>query len=131
MEELYNMEISRNTLLSMIENNPEIKELSQEEVILKKQILESIGCNQSQIINIISSNSLYLTKTNKEIIDLINYLKEIGFSTLNILFDSNPYIFNLEPFEIKKYIIERQNEGKELEDIIDDLESNTYLFFEM
>ena len=50
---------------------------------------------------------------------------------LNILLDSNPYILNLEVFEIEKYIYERLNKDEELEDIIDDLESNPQLFNEL
>ena len=65
------------------------------------------------------------------IIKLINKLKEYGFSTLNILLDSNPYILNLEVFEIEKYINYRLNNGERLEDIIDDLESNPIILSEL
>ena len=51
--------------------------------------------------------------------------------TYNILFDANPYILNLEPFEIEKYINERKNNGENMEDIVDDLDSNPYLFNEL
>ena len=50
---------------------------------------------------------------------------------LNILFDSNPYILNLEVFEIENYINSRLDSGEKLEDIIDDLDSNPILFNEM
>ena len=46
-------------------------------------------------------------------------------------YDSNPYILNLEVFEIEKYINTRKNNGELLEDIIDDLDSNPYLFNEI
>ena len=128
MEELYNLEISENTIKSMLEINPEIKELTNNEIIEKKQLLKSIGCNNIQIMDIISSNPNYLTKINEEVIKLINYLKELKFTNLNILFDSNPYILDLEPFEIERYIENRKNNGEKLEDIVDDLDSNPYLF---
>jgi hypothetical protein len=128
LEELYNLEISENTIKSMLEINPEIKELTNNEIIEKKQLLKSIGCSNIQITDIISSNPNYLTKINEEVIKLINYLKELKFTTLNILFDSNPYILDLEPFEIERYIENRKNNGEKLEDIVDDLDSNPYLF---
>ena len=128
MEELYNLEISENTIKSMLEINPEIKELTNNEIIEKKQLLKSIGCSNIQIMDIISSNPNYLTKINEEVIKLINYLKELKFTNLNILFDSNPYILDLEPFEIERYIENRKNNGEKLEDIVDDLDSNPYLF---
>ena len=58
-------------------------------------------------------------------------MKEKGFTTLNILFDGNPYILNLDDFEIENYIENREKEGEKVEDIVDDLESNPYLFQEI
>ena len=72
-----------------------------------------------------------LSRTNTGLICLINYLQQLGFNNLNILFDSNPYILNLEPFEIKNYIEGRIKNGNLIEEIIDDLESNPILFNEM
>lgn len=128
MEELYNLGISLTTLGSMLELNPEIKEMSNNEIIEKIALLKLIKCSDNQIINIISSNSLYLSKTKEEYLKLINYLTKLNFTTLNILFDSNPYILNLEPYEIEEYIKNRKNNGELEEDIIDDLDSNPYLF---
>ena len=131
MIELYNIGISDGTLKSMIEINPEISELSDKEIIKKIEILKEINCNKTQILNIISSNPIFLSRGINEIIKLLSCLQEIGFTCLNILFDSNPYILNLEPFEIKKYINNRINQGEMLEDIVDDLDSNPYLFQEI
>ena len=74
---------------------------------------------------------MYLDKTNDIVLRLISKLKLYGFSMLNILFDSNPYILNLEVFEIENYINNRLDSGEELEDIIDDLDSNPILFNEI
>lgn len=128
MIELYNMGLSENTIKNMIEITPEIKDMDVKEIIEKKTILENINCDDRQIINIISSNPRYLNRTNLEIINLIEKLTNLGFDTLNILFDSNPYILNLEPFEIDNYINNRISNGEILEDVIDDLDSNPYLF---
>lgn len=131
MEELFNLGISENTIRSMIELNPNIKEMSSEQIKEKEIILEKLNCSSNQIRNIISSNALYLDRTNDEVIKLINTLIKYNFKTLNILFDSNPFILNLEPFEIENYIQNRINNGEILEDIIDDLDSNPYLFNEL
>ena len=131
MEELFKIGISEKTIKDMIEINPNIKEMTSKEVKEKIEILKQINCSDTQILNIISSNARYLDKTNKEIIDLIKYLLSLGFNTLNILFDSNPYILNLEIFEIENYIKERQNQGELLEDIVDYLDSNPYIFTEI
>lgn len=131
MEELYNLGIGDNTLKSMMELYPNLNELSKEEIIEKEQLLEKIGCSRQQILNIISSNVMYLDRTTDEIIELITFFKKLGFNTLNILFDSNPYILNMEIFEIENYINKRIKNHELLEDIIDDLDSNPYLFTEM
>ena len=131
MEELYNLGISDTTLKCMIEINPEILEMSNNEKNEKKDILKTINCTHREILNIISSNALMLSRTNSGLIDLINYLKELGFDNLNILFDSNPYILNLEPFEIKRYIDDKLNDGESVDDVIDELDSNPYLFKEL
>ena len=131
MEELYNIGISENTIKSMLEINPELKDITKKEIEEKENILNRINCDNTQIINIISSNPIFLSRINTDIIKLLNYLINLGFKTLNILFDSNPYILNLDVFEIEEYINKRKNKGEELEDIIDDLDSNPYLFNEM
>ena len=131
MQELYNIGISENTIKQMVEINSEIMELTDNEIIEKEEILRKIKCDEVQILNIISSNPNYLTRTNGEIIELLKYLTNLGFTCLNILFDSNPYILNLEPFEIKRYIEERIKNGEDIEQIIDDLDSNPYLFSEI
>lgn len=130
MEELYNLDLSENIVKSMIELNDEIKEMSNSEIKEKKVILEQVGLTENQIRNVISSNPMFLSRANNEILNLIKCLYSYGFDTLNILFDSNPYILNLEEFEINNYINERKECGEILEDIIDDLDSNPYLFNE-
>ena len=84
-----------------------------------------------QIKNIVSSNAQYLDRSENDIQKLISKMKEKGFTTLNILFDGNPYILNLDDFEIENYIENREKEGEKVEDIVDDLESNPYLFQEI
>ena len=66
MIELYNIGISDTTLKSMIEINPEIAELTNQDIIEKVNILKEISCSESQILNIISSNPLFLSKTNSK-----------------------------------------------------------------
>lgn len=130
MESLFNLGLSENTLRSMLEQCPDIKELSNDEVISKINILKALKCRDNEIINIISSNAIYLNRSNNDIEILLDKLIEYGFSNFNILFDSNPYILNLSACEIENYIEERLKNNELLEDIVDDLESNPYLFNE-
>ena len=127
---IYNLDISEDVLKSMIEINPEILLLSDMEIENKLNILKSIGINDSMLKNIICSNPMYLSRLDEDIILLINKLLTIGFTSINILIDSNPYILNLDDFEIEEYINKRLKD-ESLDSIVDDLESNPYLFNEI
>lgn len=131
MRELYDLGISEDTLKSMIEIEPSIKELDETEVKEKIYLLKEINCSNNQIIDIISSNPHYLNRENSDVLKLIQLLLNYGFNTLNILFDSNPYILNLDNFEIEDYINSKINNGELLEDIVDSLEDNPLLFNEI
>ena len=115
----------------MIEICPNLENLKEEEILEHIEILKSIGCNEIQIRNIISSNALYLDRTKTDIKKLIKKMEELGFDTLDILFDGNPYILNIDDYELDKYIKGREEKGEKKEDIIDELSSNLYLFEEI
>ena len=98
MLELYNLNISDNTINEMIEVVPELEEISNKEIKEKVEFLKNIGCNNRQITNIISSNPTYLIRYKEDISKLFKTLKDYNFTTLDILFDGNPYILNLDSF---------------------------------
>ena len=131
MKELYNLELSIDEIKNMIEICPHIKNISEEDIKQKIIYLQEINCSNEQIANIIYVNPLYFDKTNEEIIFLINKLYKLGFETLNILFEENPYILNLETYEIDNYINSKLNNKENLKNIIDDLDSNPLLFNEI
>lgn len=128
---LFELGISEETINNMVELFPELKDMNEKDTLKKITVLEKLGCSNNQIINIIGSNPEYLTKSNKVILDLISKLIDLGFKNLNILFDANPYILNFESYEIDNYVNKRIEKGELLEDIVDDLDSNPYLFSEV
>ena len=130
-EILKNMGISESTINNMVEMCENIKELSAEEILKKIDILKKENCDEIQIRNIISSNASYLDKSNTDINKLITKLKEYGFTNLDLLFDGNPYILNLDDFEIERYIKGRLETGELLEDIVDDMSANLFEFSEI
>lgn len=131
MNELLNFGLSENTIKAMTEENAEIINLTDDEVIEKENLLRNINCSEEQVINIISSNASFLSADNSDILNLFNALTSYGFTTLNILFDANPYILNLQAYEIKNYINDRLNKNESLDLVVDDLESNPILFNEI
>ncbi len=123
--------ISEKTINQMEEICPNIKDLTKKEVLNKIEILKNINCDDIQIRNIVSSNAMYLDKSNTDINKLINELRKLGFDNLDLLFDGNPNILNLDDFEVRRYIEDRERNGELLEDIVDDMSSNLFIFEEI
>ena len=131
MDMLYKLGLEEKEIYEMIERCKDIKDLTEEEIEQKILLLKKLDCNERHIRNIIVSNPDYLNRTNSDVIKLINKLFILDFDCINILLDSNPYILNKDDFEVECYIKNRLENGEELEDIVDDLNSNPILFDEM
>ena len=127
MNRLFELGITEFDMKNMLDLVPDIINIDDNDINEKIEILKYMGCTDRHIRNIIVSNPMYLDRLNSDVINLINYLNECGFSDLNILFDTNPYFLNYDVFEIKDYISKQLNLSKELKDIIDDIESNPYV----
>lgn len=131
MQELFNLGINEKEIIDIIEICPMIKDLEKNEIADKINILDYINCSVQMKKNIITSNPFYLNRTNEEILKLVKLLNKLGFNNLNILFDSNPYILNLDLFQIENYVNCELKKGNLLEDIVDELQSKPYLFQEL
>ena len=130
MDKVFELGINDNDLRFMLEQVPNIFYMNSEEVCNKINILKYVECTDRQIKNIIVSNPNYLDRIDNDILKLINYLKQIGFKNIDLLFDSNPYFLNYDVFEIEDYVNKRVMEGKKIEDIIDEIEDNPYIIDE-
>lgn len=129
MLELYNLGISELDLKNIIEMNPDITNISEEEIRKLIMILKQINCNDKMVRNIIISNPFYLSRIDTDIINLINKLASLGLSTLNLLFDTNPYLLNKDTFEIEEFLKKKQKEYS-IEEIVDMIDSNPYIIEE-
>ena len=127
MDRLLELGINEFDLRNMLYVVPNIVDMSDKEIDDKIDILKYVGCNDRHIKNIIISNPGYLDRVNSDLLKLINYLNTNGFSNLNLLFDSNPYFLNYDVFEVRNYINKQINLGKNMTDIIDEIESNPYV----
>ena len=132
MEEiLKKLGIGETTIKEMKELCPNIIDMEKEEILEKIEILRKINCNKMQIRNIISSNAMYLDRLSTDVNKLIKKLKEMGFETLNILIEENPYILNLDDFEVENYITKRLEKGEKQKEIVEDMTLNPVLFNEV
>ena len=108
-ETLRKLGISEETICEMTEICPEIKELSEDDISKKINMLKDLNCDDSQIMDIISSNPFYLDSINTDVEKLVNKLEELGFTEIDSLLEGNPYILNLDDFEIEEYIQKRDS----------------------
>jgi len=131
MDYLFNLGVTEQEIKYILEICPEILELNGEKIINNIEILKIINCNERHIRNIILSNPFYLGCSKDDIIDLINKLLEIGITNINLLFDSNPLLLNKNSYEIDDYIKEEIKKGKNINDIVDELECNPYIIDEI
>lgn len=131
MESLFNLGINEKMLALMIERCPAIKDMDNNDIEKYIQVLEFIGCSDNIKKNIIESNPEYLDRILDDVFNLMKYLFSVGFTRLDILLDSNPYILNLDVFEIKEYIDKNLGKGRSIEEVVNELDSNPYLFNEM
>ena len=130
IEILFNLGIREEDLKFMIEQVPGILDMSDKEINDKIDMLRYVGCVDRHIKNIIISNPYYLDRLDDDILKLIGYLKQVGFSNINLLFDSNPFFLDKDVFEIKEYIDNKINDGYDISDIVDLISSNPYIIDE-
>lgn len=131
MEELFSWNLNDLDIKEMISINKDILSLDNEEIRNIISILKYINCSDSEIRNILITNPNYLSRCYSDVIDLINKFKSLNIEDLNELFNSNPHLLNKDVFEIEDYIKSEVGNGKELDDIIDELVSNPFIIDEM
>lgn len=131
MLELVYLGISDDEFNQILEINPNVKNMTNEDIKNKLDILRTVKCSDKNICNIITYNPLFFNLSDDDVISLIGYLTHKGFKCLNILFDSNPNILNMGVDEIDTYIAGRVEDGEELASVVDELDSNPILFDEI
>jgi hypothetical protein len=93
--------------------------------------LKKIGCDERIIKNVIMSNEQVLSRSISDLEKLVAKLREIGLTDIVDLLDANPYILNLDAYEIDDYIKRKEESGESFDKIVDALESEPALFMEI
>lgn len=124
---LIELEFKDNDIKELLETNKELLEYDLEVATNNIDILRKLKCNHSQIRNMIYTNSYFLDHS---IIDLVEFLFNKGFTDLNVLFDSNPFLLSKEKYEMEEYITKQKNKGISLDEVIDLIEENPYVIEE-
>ena len=124
MDTLIRFGFSIEDIKSMMDTNHSIDSVNDKDIKDLIELLQEINCEEEQIKNILLCNPFYLTNSIYIVKDLINKLKNIGCANLNILFENNPYLLNLEKESLERIYNEKIHEGFTKEEIID------YIYYE-
>ena len=130
MEELYKLNIPDNELEYMLEVNPEIKELSVDEVKKHIDILKQINLKEDQIKEILISCPLYLSRNIEDVLDLFKKLLNYKITYLKYFIEADTFILLRDDYEIDEYVKTQSALGRDLNSIIDEFELNPYLIDE-
>ena len=111
---------------NIMNSNEEINDISDDHINEILQILESLGCTNHQIMNILISNPFVLTREITEIKKIIVKLLDIGIEDLNYLFDSNPFLLNVEYKELDYFYKKMVKNEVKLDEILDAFYYDSY-----
>ena len=123
---LLDLGIDENDIKNIMEFNNGLTDY--EEYHKNIETLEMIGCNDKEIRNIIISNPNILIRSNLDILKLIKTLASYGFNTLNITFDTNPFLLNKDSYEIDEFFKEKRKQNLSDDEIIDLIENEIDVF---
>ena len=128
IEDLIDLEISLKELDSI---KDQIDLYNEKDFNKNIKLLKEIGCNRDEIKNIVISNPLITKRSYEDIYKLIDYMINIGFTYLNLLFSSYPYFLNKDKFEIEEFIEEKIKMGLDIDEIVDMIDSNPMIVDEI
>jgi len=124
MDVLIRYGFSIEEIKNIMDTNILINNVDDKDIYELIDILGNVGCMNTQIRNIFICNPFYLSRNTSNVVELINALKEYGFTELNYLFDSNPYILNVNASDIVKLYNEKKSNGMSDEEIRDFINYN-------
>ena len=122
MDELIRYGFSIEEIQNMMDNNMMINSIKDTDVSSLLKLLESIGCSRSQIKNISITNPFYFSQNISSIEELLMILKEMGFSSLPILLDENPYLLNLSHEDLLQIVKKMRKDGIQEVEILDKIQ---------
>lgn len=119
MDVLIRFGFSIEEIKNMMDTNIWIDRISDQSLQNLITILENINCSKKQIKNILIANPFYLNIEEEKVLDLLSLLKEMKFTNLNLLFDSNPFLINLTREEFENLLKKKREESLSIEEIKD------------
>ena len=111
----------------LMDSNEDISLISDNSVNEIIKLLKDNNCSINTIKNIFICNPFVITNNIIDTAKLINKLKELGFTNINLLLDSNPYILNISDKGLEKLYNKKKDEGLKSSEIIDFISYNNVI----
>lgn len=118
-------------VVELIELNPEIRNVSDDNINKLINILKNYKFSVSRLKNIIKSNPFYLSRDIDEVDALINKLLEKEIYNVGIIIDTYPLFLNYYDEDIDEFFDLKSNEELNNDEIVELIESNPYLIDEI
>ena len=118
MDTLVRYGFSIEDIKNMMDSNQEIENIEDSVILKLIKLLENENCSQDSIKNIFITNPFYLNRDVEKVEGLFKELKKNGIKKLNILFDMNPYLLNLNDTDLNDLIISKKLNRKDFAEFI-------------
>lgn len=111
MDVLIRFGFSIEEIKNMMDTNIDIDNINDEILMKLIAILKDNGCSDLKIKNILLANPFYLSKSVEGMENLVEAMKGIGLDYLEMIFESNPFILNMEKEDFVELVDKKKKEG--------------------
>lgn len=109
MDYLYNLNLNESEILKMIDTNNHIKDMSNLEMITYIYILVDIGCSQAQLLDIITANPNYFSRSEDDIRKILERLLSLEKIDIPSILVNKPDILSVDVGLLEDYFKDNSN----------------------
>lgn len=109
MDYLYNLNLNESEILKMVDTNNHIKDMSDLEMSTYIYILVDIGCSQTQLLDIITANPNYFSRSVDDIRKILERLLSLEKIDIPSILVNKPDILSVDVGLLEDYFKDNSN----------------------